>query len=183
MKMFLTRFPKLYYVLVFISCCLIQGSTIGLLSNCLGLFIVPISNNLNITVGKSALFVTIVSLSSGLMSPLVNKIISRFKLYLIAIISNLLVLIAYIGIGYSKNIYLIYLFAIILGSSLVLYSTLVSSIIINNWFDKYNGVLTGACMAFSGIAGALFNPIINNLIINNGYKYALVVSGILNIIF
>lgn len=42
--------------------------------------------------------------------------------------------------------------------------------IINNWFRKNNGVVTGVVMAASGLAGAIFNPVCSGWIASMGWQ-------------
>ena len=55
--------------------------------------------------------------------------------------------------------------------------------IINNWFRKNNGMITGLVMAASGLAGALFNPVYSQWIDTMGWqRTAVLVSGLVGVL-
>jgi len=52
-------------------------------------------------------------------------------------------------------------------------------IILSNWFVKKRGMVTGIALAFSGIGGAIMNPILASIIQNYGWRTAYVANAII----
>jgi len=59
----------------------------------------------------------------------------------------------------------------------VFYAT--PAIILSNWFIKKRGFVIGFAMAFSGVGGAIMNPVVASLIHNYGWRTAYVANAII----
>jgi len=52
-------------------------------------------------------------------------------------------------------------------------------IILSNWFEKKRGFVIGVAVSFSGIGGAVINPILASIIQSHGWRFAYVANAII----
>ena len=69
-----------YHWLIVIACCGMAISSIGIVTNCMGVFYKPVSEALGVGRGSVALFNTIVHLSTGFSITLVANLMRKFPL-------------------------------------------------------------------------------------------------------
>lgn len=161
---------KIYPVLTLFCCCILFGCAIGMLGNCIGLFITPISQALGITIGRLSIFVTLQSLSTAFCNLLFPLFMRRFKIQhlicygILICFGNLLLMSCYHT--YSG----FYLSGIIAGTGIVCFSNVTCVSILQNWFKRNNGLVVSLAMAFSGIMGAIMNPVLSRIIVSFGWR-------------
>jgi MFS family permease len=56
------------------------------------------------------------------------------------------------------------------------------TIVINHWFFKNNALVTSIAMGFSGLAGAVFSPVMSSIIASSGWRTAYVISAVLMVL-
>lgn len=171
-----------YYLLIILACCSFSATAIGISTNCMGLFIQPIAEQLSLPNGSITLYITIMSLCSAFFAPVLSTLIKKIDIRYILSIGILLNALILFIFSFLHNIYLFYLFAILLGIGNCCFSLIPITLLITNWFNKLHGFVSGLCLSFSGVAGALFNPIINLLIINIGWREAYMICALMIIV-
>lgn len=182
MKKNLNKNVQYYYILMIIACCAFTTTSIGIGINCFGLFIPPISTHLSIGIGTTTLIITITSLCSAFFSPIISRLLAKYEIRFILSIGIAVNAVVLFLFSMSNSIYLFYLLAIFFGMSMCCFSLIPVTLLINNWFFKKNGLVTGICLSFSGVAGAFFNPIINSLIAGYGWRLAFIACSLLILI-
>lgn len=171
-----------YYLFIIIACCSFSATSIGITTNCMGLFIQPIAKQLALNYGSITLYITVMSLCSAFFAPILSILIKKYDIRLILSLGILLNASSLFIFAFLNNIYLFYLFAIFLGIGNCCFSLIPITLLITNWFEKKHGFVSGLCLSFSGLAGALFNPIINVLITNIGWRTSFMICSFLVII-
>ncbi|MDO4466133.1 MAG: MFS transporter [Bacillota bacterium] len=171
------------HLIMLASCCILTGTSIGITGNCLGQFVTPLSQSLKQPVGSITIFITLMSISSAFFGPIVTKLMQKIHVRIIMSLGVIINCSCLCLLAFVKNIILLYGIGIILGMANICFSLIPITILLNNWFYKNVGSFTGLCASFSGLMGAIFNPIIAGMIVSKGYQYALFVSAILVLIF
>ncbi|MDO4458617.1 MAG: MFS transporter [Clostridia bacterium] len=170
---------SLYHWLILLSCTLAMGSSIGIMINCSGLYFAPVCDELGLRRGDLSLYSTICSLVGGFFSPVVVKLMDKFRVNLIMASGITLQSIATACLGLSHSVWMFYILGAFIGMGYCLCTTIPLVIIINNWFEKSNGLAMGIVMSASGIFGAIFTNIISTLISTCGWRMSyLIVSAI-----
>ena len=103
---FLIKHTRIHYSWwVMISCIFILAGNIGILQNCLGVFMTPVSEALGIPITGYSLAITINSLVLGLGTPLASRIMAKFDVRKILITVVTLECIAYFCNSFWTAIY------------------------------------------------------------------------------
>ena len=76
---------------------------------------------------------------------------------------------------------LFYILGILRGIGVGIGGMVPITVIITNWFDEKHGLATSLALSFSGLAGAIFSPLLSSWIISYGWQmtYRLMASCIL----
>ncbi|RHM63520.1 MFS transporter [Erysipelatoclostridium sp. AM42-17] len=158
-----------HWLIVLLMCCL-AASSIGLCTNAIGVFYVPVSNSLHVLKGTFALHATLSTLTTALTSLKMSKIIKKYNYKSVLLIGVLMTSISTWLMSYSSSIYLFYILGIVRGIGVGIYGMVPLTIVITNWFDEKHGLATSLALSFSGLAGAIFSPLLSFWIDSYGWQ-------------
>ena len=170
------------YIVIIAALCGLIASGVGLITNIAGLFFTPIAEELTLLRGSVSMNVTIGNLcfaAGGMMSPRVMKE-SNLKGMLIAMTAVIAGSTALLAL--CSNVFLMYILNGLRGFASGIVGFVFVTIVINHWFFRNNALITSIAMGFSGLAGALFSPIMSSIIASAGWRTAYVVSAVLMVI-
>lgn len=182
MNKLLSKHKKIYYLLMIIACCSFTATSIGITINCMGLYVKPLSESLHLGLGSITLYITIMSLCSAFFAPVLSILLRKYDIRFIMSLGIILNATTLFLFSQFNSIYLFYLFSILLGIGNCCFSLIPVTLLIGNWFKKKHGLVSGICLSFSGVAGAIFNPIINYFINQLGWQSAFMICAFLIII-
>ena len=165
------------HILLIVAMAGMVGCSVGLVQNVAGVYFDPIANEMNIGRGPVSFSLTIYVLLSAAGSLLFKKISDRIGVELTTKIAAILLIAGTVLSGLSKDLLALYLFNVIKGIGGGLIHLVSASLFINNWFEKRNGLMVSIAMAFSGVAGAIFSPLLSYIIGNYGWKIGYMVNG------
>ena len=170
------------YLVIIAALCGLIASGVGLITNIAGLFFTPIAEELGLLRGAVSMNVTIGNLcfaAGGMMSPRVMKE-NNLRTMLIAMTAVIAGSTALLAL--CNNVFLMYVLNGLRGFASGIVGFVFVTIVINHWFFKNNGLVTSIAMGFSGLAGAVFSPIMSSIIAASGWRTAYVISAVLMII-
>jgi len=170
---------KLNANLALFRCCLCCACSMGLVYNCFGIFFSPIAKSLDFTVGSLSVIVTLRSLSTAFFSLVFAKLMRRYEIRWLMSGGVLLCCVVYFLMAFSSELWQFYSLGLLAGIAYASFSVLPVSFVLQIWFKESAGSVTSIAMAFSGLMGALFNPICSAIIESYGWQIALCVIGLL----
>lgn len=166
-----------YHWVLFIACCLLATSSIGICINSVGIFYTPVSEFLGVGRGTFAFHTTLSSLAIGFCAPVIARMMRRYSAKLIAVGGVVLTVLATALMALSKDIIMFYALGLMRGIGCSAFAGAPLTIIIGNWFEKRNGFAIGFMFCFGGIGGATFNAVFSRLIENIGWQYTYLVMA------
>lgn len=167
----LKKTSKIHYAWwVMVSCIFILAGNIGILQNCLGVFMTPVSEALGIPITGYALAITINSLVLALGTPLASRIVATRDTRRILITVVTIECIAYFCNSLWSTIYGWYLTSVIIGFCQCFISFLIVPHLMNVWFKKSCGLALGIACCGTSIGSGVFQALSGALISNLGYK-------------
>lgn len=176
------RLKRIYPWLILVSCCLLQGAGLGIISNCAGVFYVPVMEDFGVSMASVSLYVTINNVFQCISTLFVIKIIGRFKVKHIIPLSGLVVGLAQISLAFSKSLIHWYVCAVIQGVLIVYVTGILIPLAVSNWFTKRAGFALGMTAMSAGLVGALMSALLGVLIARYSWRAAIAVSGIVILI-
>lgn len=170
------------HILIVVTCCLIMMSGTGMVFSVSGIFYTPICTEFGIGRGQASLWVTIALLVAFVCLPFVGSLFNKGNRKWLICLAALLVGGGQLVFSAAKSIIVFYICAVFIGFGMTILGYVSVPGLINRWFKKRSGLLIGICVAFSGVGGAIYNPIASALINNQGWRTGYVVMGLLAMI-
>ncbi len=171
------------HLLVLIALCGIMGESGGLTVNVAGLFFGPVSDALGVGRGSVALGMTVCTLIGSFAGLAVTRIIRRENFKPAVLIICAMNVAATALLGLSKGLVSMYLLQAVRGVSQGLVGMVLATMMLNNWFSAGSGLFTSIVMGFSGLASALFSPVISSVIQSQGWRTGYFLSAALIALF
>ncbi|WP_368652795.1 MFS transporter [Ornithinibacillus sp. 4-3] len=167
---------------ILLGLCIIVGLGKGTLNNSAGLFLPPISNELGIGMGDLTLYFSISAIITMLYLPFSGRMLEKYNIRFILIISIICEAGAYIAFSFMNAVWGWYLFAVPLAFGGVFITVIAGPVLISQWFKRNNGLALGILTATGGLFGAISQPIVGNIIVHQGWRFAYVAIGLTAIV-
>lgn len=161
---------------VLIGACLFQCAMIGVLINCTGVLFAQIRSEYGFTMSRVSVYNTMKSVTTALAAASITAYFFKSNKARFLLINQVVTIGAFLLLAVNAQGPLWYVSAIICGLSGCVANAAVP-MTLNQWFPGNAGTATGIAMAFSGIGGAICNPLCAKLIGIMGWKWAIVVLG------
>ncbi len=168
-------------ILVLSGIILSRGFAGGGVNMTASLFLVPVSKQFDIGIGTLSIYLSIASFVSIIYLPIAGKLLGKYSIKNLVIISTLLQGLSCVGFSLSNNVYIWYLLAIPLAMGGCILVNLMGPVLIGRWFPKNTGLFLGIQMAFVWIFAAILQPVTTFLIEKTGWRTAYIFIGISSI--
>ena len=167
------------YLLILIAMAGMIATSVGLPTNVAGLFFTPIADEFGILKGQVSMTLTICNLvfaAGGMFAP---KLLKEEWLKPLLIIGTAVIAGCTALLALSQNIMMMYILNAARGFAAGILGFVCVTMIINNWFVAKVGLATSIAMSCSGVAGALFSPIISSVIESAGWRAGYIVVAVM----
>lgn len=169
------------HLLVLVSMCGLIASGIGLVTNVSGLFFSPIAEEFGILKGSASLMLTICNISLAFGGMMVARVLSERTLRPMLIGATAALACSTAALSLCTGIVPMYALCVVRGLSAGFFTFVFVTTVLNGWFVSSIGLATSIAMGCSGLAGALFSPVINGVITSMGWRTGFVVLGALTV--
>ena len=157
------------YWMVWAAMCGMVGATLGI-KNISGLFFTPMAESFGVGRGTISLSLTISNLmlaAGDFVAPRLYRgdnyrRLSRFCVACVVGASLLM--------GSVSQLWLLYVLHCIRGFASGMMGIVIGTVVINNWFVRYNSVVTGVTLAAGGLVSALLSPVLSGIIESAGWR-------------
>lgn len=156
--------------LVLLGCCMMQGGSLGVIMNTMGLFFTAVSQDLGFPVGGISFYKTVAGLSSCILLPFVGKVLYRFDTRVTLSLSALVMAVCTALMGLFHQLWQWYASAFVLGIASAMLLSTSEPIILANWFHEKLGLAIGISAAFSGAMGMVCNMVFERIISTWGWR-------------
>lgn len=171
---------KLHYgwVIVF-ACFMILCFGVCIISNCVGLFVKPVTEAMGISRKAFSVNQTIISVSMMAVSLLTGRVFGRFQVKAVMCICSVVMCVSYGCYALAPNIYVFYLISAVVGLSMGFSSSLPISLLLTRWFNKKRGTALSLAFMGTGLGGVFLSPLIGWLLESVGWRNTYAVLGAL----
>lgn len=163
-------------IAVLIGSCLFQFAMIGVLINCTGVLFAQIRHELSFTMSRVSVYNTMKSVTTALAAASVTAFFFKSNKARFLLVNQIVTIFGFLMLTVGAEGPLWYASAIVCGLGGCVANVAVP-MTLNQWFPGNAGTATGIAMAFSGIGGAICNPLCAKLIDLLGWKWAIVILG------
>lgn len=159
------------------ACCILVFLTLGFGNNVTGLFLQVVSVNLGLSYAQLSFSITIQGIVTLLAVMVVGKILYRVDTRIVMSTAIILISGCYGLLAIARSVYHWWLASAVIAFAGAFVSIFAVSLVLSEWFHSGYGLALGICTAFSGLSGAILNPLVNQMITNYGWRIAYVVNG------
>lgn len=152
---------------------------IGIAFNALGLFVIPIVNDLHFTRAAFSLYFTIAALAMTFAAPVVGKLMERFDIRAVVGACTAILGISFAMLSQCSTLTQFYILAAIVGIGHAGSHIIPVSTMINNWFRVRRGLAMGIVFTATGIGGMIAQPAGEWLIRSYGWRSTYLILGII----
>lgn len=168
----------LRHVLVVFTGMFISFAPAAIVFNVWGIFIVPVTGELQVATNQFTFYVAIIFITAAFMAPIMGNLLERFDLRLVGTVSvGICALGVILGSLYTE-VWQFYLSGLMEGVGIIALNFLLIPTLINRWFTANNGLLLGICMSMTGVGGATWNFVGGLIIGSLGWRAAYLVLGL-----
>jgi MFS family permease len=168
--------------IILVGCCFLM-MTLALLTTCMSFFLQPVSDDLGFERGAFSIYYSIAGLVGVVAMPVWGRLIPKWGIKKAVVIGGIGGALFMFLLGVCRTLPAFYATGLLMGIMIAGLTVLPTSILINTWFEEKRGMAMGIAMAFSGVGGAIFSPIISNIIETYGWQTGYMFNGALIFLF
>ena len=170
-----------YAYLIAIACMVMASVSLGFMYACTGIFYTPVSTYFGVPTAQLVLYMSVFNVAITVSLPFIGKLMGKMDQRVLLSICAVLLGGSYALMSQCRAIWHFYVLGFTMGVGMTPFVYLVVPTLINAWFAKRVGFFIGLCMSFSGVIGAIFNPIGTEIIRSGpeGWRSAYLLFGCL----
>lgn len=163
--------------LVFAGCCMLSCVGYGLVINTPGLYFSILTHELGITHAQAALPISIEYTAAAITSIIAGRLLSRFDSRIVLSFAVTICAATFMLCSSFTTIWQFCIAFAFLGAGYAIAIYLAPSVLLSNWFHARQGTVLGIALGLSGVGGAVFNPIVSNMITTWGWRQSYFITG------
>ncbi len=172
-----------YHWLIVVVGVLIMATIFGTIVNAFSLFTRSVTGEItSITPAQFAYAYGIITFIAIPLSPLVGNLLKKVDAHYLISAGVVVAAVANIGLSQTHGLTWLYCMAAVQGVAVTLATTIPLSTIVTNWFIKHRGMALGLTMGGSGLGALVFVPLINNLLLNVGWRRTYLIMAAIQLV-
>lgn len=155
--------------LVWLAMCGMIGATLGV-KNTSGVFFTPMAESFGVGRGAISLTLTLSNLllaAGDFFSP---RLYTGGNFRRLTRLCVACAVGATLLMGMVSDLWLLYLLHCVRGFASGMMGIVIGTVVINNWFVRYNSLVTGVALAAGGVVSALLSPLLSGVIESFGWR-------------
>lgn len=167
------------HLMVVAAMCGLAIATVGLTTNVAGLFFSPMADEFGVLKGAASLTLTISNICVAIGGLATRRLTKAMPWHVLILTCTAMLVASCAGIALAPSIGVIYVLCALRGLTGGIIGFVLVTYVLNKWFAAQLGLMTSIAMGSSGLAGAVFTPIIQPVITTFGWRAGqLVVAGL-----
>ena len=156
----------------------IMAASVGIVNNCMSLYIVPICDETGFSRKAVSVLNTLLSVGSMAVAAVSAELYHHFSVRRTMQVSAVVISVGYFAFSFANKLWQFYAICVVVACALWLLAYIPFAVILSNWFHKRTGFVIGLTYMGTGVGGMIFSPIIGSLIANVGWRQAMVTMAI-----
>jgi len=158
------------YLLVVAAMCGLSAATVGLITNVAGLFFTPMAEEFGVMQGAASLTLTISNICVAIGGLATRKLTKLMPLRMLLCIGVAILAGSALLTAFAPSMGIAYLLSATKGLAGGVIGFVLITYVLNKWFVAQLGLATSIAMGCSGLAGAIFTPIIQPVVAGAGWR-------------
>ena len=171
------------HLLVVAAMCGLSMATVGLITNIAGLFFTPMAEEFDVARGTASLTLTIANICVAVGGLATRRLTKLMPLRVLLIAGAAVLAGSNLGIALAPSIGITFAFSITKGLAGGIIGFVLITYILNKWFVANLGLMTSLAMGCSGLAGAIFTPLVQPVVSGLGWRAGEVLVSALMLLF
>ena len=179
-KKFFLKYHYAWWILA--GCCAFMMAVMGIVNSCQGLFLLSVTKALDMTRSQFSMGITLQGLIGVVSMPIAGRILPRCKIRVILGCAFILYIGSFTAFSLISSLSQFLVLSGILGLSGGFLTYIPVAVLISNWFQEKQGFAMGLAVSFTGIGGAVFNPVGSLLIQSYGWRFSYQILGLIGLV-
>ena len=163
---------KLFYGWwIVIAGALISGAGVGILINCSGVFIKPVTEAMGYSRGGFTLYTTIQSIVAMISVPIYGEIFRRFSIRRVMLIASVYCCTVYFCLSFATQLWHFYVLGALYGLANSCITIMAVGTLVNRWFFERKGLAAGLAFSGSGVTAAIMMKVTTAVIETHGWRF------------
>ncbi len=147
---------KIFYGwFVVLAGAMVAGAGVGMLLNCSGVFIKPVTEALGFSRGGFTFYTTIQSILTMIMAPFFGELFRRFSIRKVILIASTLCCTVYFCYSFATQLWHFYVLAVLYGLGASGITIMAVGTLVNRWFREKKGLAAGLAFSGSGVTASI----------------------------
>lgn len=155
--------------MVWASMCAMVGATLGV-KNISGLFFAPMAESFGVGRGTISLTLTFSNLMLAAGDFVAPRLYRGGNYRRLSRLCAACVVGTSLLMGSVSRLWLVYLLQCVRGFASGMMGIVIGTVVVNNWFVRYNSVVTGVTLAAGGAVSAVLSPVLSAVIESGGWR-------------
>lgn len=164
---------------ILVSCAAIAMSVLGFMCNGVGVFLAPVCEELGFSRSSLSAYMSILQIIMVISLPVAGKLFLRVNVKLLLSFSIIIYAGGFFIMSQGHSLASWYIAGILQGIAGGFLLYLPIPLLINNWFKIKTGFALGVALAFSGVGGAIINPVTQYFITNHSWRAGYIILAII----
>lgn len=169
---------KRYYLLIFLSCCFLQGGSLGVLLGTAGQFYAPVCLDMGFTMAAFTAHRTVFGLASCVTTALTGRLMEKCNVRVLLTVAALMCGLPQIGFSFCTGLAGWYGLSAIQGLGAGAVTIVAPTLILRWWFVKKTGTVISLAAVVSSIIAILSSAVTGQIISTFGWAAAYQITGL-----
>lgn len=169
--------------LIALIACGMAGSSLGINMNVMGVFFQPVAEDLGMLTGTFAFHSSLAAFSLSFISLFIPRILEHISFKKMILIGSVVASLSSVAMAFTTQVWLFYILGTLRGLGSGLFAIIPYTILINQWFDKKNGLMLSVVSSFAGVVGVVMSPVFTWTINQFGWEMSFIIVGIFLAVF
>ncbi|MDO4798331.1 MAG: MFS transporter [Coriobacteriales bacterium] len=170
------------YLLVLVAMCGLIASGVGLVTNVAGLFFDPVAAEIGVSKGQVSLMLTICNICFALGGMVAPPLMRARNPKPLTIGATAALVASTAALSLCHSIVPMYVLCVVRGLAAGVVGMVFATTVLGNWFVAGLGLVTSIAFGCSGIAGAVFSPVMSGIIAAAGWRVGYMVMAALTVV-
>jgi MFS family permease len=157
---------------------IIWGSTF----HTFGVFFIPLTKQFGLSFTRVSVLATVLSLTTGLMSPLVGWVLDHIDVRKVMATGITLIGVSFITASRANSFSVLMIAYLILGIGLACSHTVPASATVANWFGERRGTALGVVISGMALGGLLVPPLAQKIVLMMGWRACYLILGVFMVV-
>ena len=170
------------HLVVVAAMCGLSMATVGFITNIAGIFFTPMAEEFGVLRGAASLTLTIANICVALGGLVTRRMTKLLPWRTLLLVGTVVLAGSTLATAFAPSISLAYLFSVTKGLAGGVIGFVLITYVLNKWFVAQLGLVTSIAMGCSGLASAVFTPVIQPVVEGMGWRVGMMLVAALQVV-